>query len=403
MLDTSTWKEFRIEKIFDIINGKGITTTEIEENPGELVAVQSSESQNGCMGYINKGYCIDMNYKMTDKPCLTVARTGSVAFVSYQPNGCVVGDSAKILLLKDRDKISNGVMLFLKTILTLLRERYNFARKVTEDIYGTDIIKLPVENTGGKAVIDENYKYSDDGYVPDYQFMEDFIKSLNGDVSSIPDYFLDEGYDKVCWYLDNIDVEKFESEYAGKRIEKNIKLSDRLFKTFKIEILFERGNIYKSVSYSNEQVTDSVDNDYLCYVTRSDNNNGIMRYVVNDTETFEKGNCITIGDTTATCFYQEHDFVNGDHIIVMRADWLNKYVGQFIVTLLNFEKFRYPPFGRAFLMNCVKDTELQLPIKHNDDGTPFIDETKKYSVDGYVPDWQFMEDYIKSLPFSCKL
>ena len=29
---------------------------------------------------------------------LTAARSGSAGFVSFQPNGCVVGDSAKVLI-----------------------------------------------------------------------------------------------------------------------------------------------------------------------------------------------------------------------------------------------------------------------------------------------------------------
>lgn len=28
-----------------------------------------------------------------------------------------------------------------------------------------------------------------------------------------------------------------------------------------------------------------------------------------------------------------------------------------------------------------------------------LDKSKKYSDNGYVPDWKFMENYIKSLPY----
>ncbi len=38
-----------------------------------------------------------MGYTYTEKPCLTVARSGSAGFVSFQINGCAVGDSANIL------------------------------------------------------------------------------------------------------------------------------------------------------------------------------------------------------------------------------------------------------------------------------------------------------------------
>ena len=46
---------------------------------------------------------------------------------------------------------------------------------------------------------------------------------------------------------------------------------------------------------------------------------------------------------------------------------------------------------------------IKLPIQHNPDGTPYIDPNHTYSEDGYVPDWQFMEDYMKSLPYGDRL
>ena len=36
---------------------------------------------------------------------------------------------------------------------------------------------------------------------------------------------------------------------------------------------------------------------------------------------------------------------------------------------------------------------VKLPVKTTEDGTPFIDISKKYSKDGYVPDWQWMKDW----------
>lgn len=46
---------------------------------------------------------------------------------------------------------------------------------------------------------------------------------------------------------------------------------------------------------------------------------------------------------------------------------------------------------------------MVFPVQHNTDGTIFIDDKHKYSEEGYVPDWHFMEDYIKSLPYGDKL
>lgn len=177
-LNVSGWKEFKVDSIFIMHNGKGITKEEIEDNAGDFTVVQSGEENNGVIGKIDKSYCEAMNYTFTEKPCLTVARSGSAGFVSFQFHGCVVGDSAKILLLKV-EKPSIELYVFLQTILTAQRFKYAYGRKVTETKYMNDTIKLPIQhNPDGTPYIDPNHTYSEDGYVPDWQFMEDYIKAL---------------------------------------------------------------------------------------------------------------------------------------------------------------------------------------------------------------------------------
>ena len=160
--DTSQWKEFKVDDVFEIINGKGITTDEISDNPGSFEAVQSGEGNNGVIGYIDKDYCRSMKYSYCEEPCLTVARTGTSGFVSFHKNGCVVGDSAKILISKDACAKTTAIYLFLQTLLSANRFKYAYGRKVTEALYKETIIKLPVLEDGR----------------PDWQFMENYIKSL---------------------------------------------------------------------------------------------------------------------------------------------------------------------------------------------------------------------------------
>ena len=176
-LDITTWKEFRLSQILTLKNGKGITSEEIEMNPGSLKAIQSGEDNNGVIGYIDIEYCISKGYTYSVKPCLTVARTGSAGFVSFQRDGCVVGDSAKILQLEDVNA-SIGCYLFIQTLLLMNQFKYDYGRKVTEDKYLNEIIILPILQKNGIPIIDETYKYSPQGYIPDWDYMERYIKSL---------------------------------------------------------------------------------------------------------------------------------------------------------------------------------------------------------------------------------
>lgn len=164
-LDVELWASFQVKDILSIHNGKGITTEEIEENAGDFAVVQSGEENNGVLGKIDLNYCKLKGYIYTEKPCLTVARSGSAGFVSFQKDGCVVGDSAKILLLPD-EVAKTEIYLFLHSILTANRFKYDYGRKVTEYKYMNDYIDLPTLIKGRKKV-------------PDFEFMENYIKSLH--------------------------------------------------------------------------------------------------------------------------------------------------------------------------------------------------------------------------------
>ncbi len=148
-------------------------------------------------------------------------------------------------------------------------------------------------------------------------------------------------------------------------------------------------DIYKGKAINKDELTIlnyADDEKSIPYITRTSNNNGCECYAdvsfINKSK-IEKGNAVTIGDTTATVFYQPNDFIVGDHMVIIRSKWINKLRALYIVSLLIKERYRYS-YGRAFLIESIKSTILKLPAIQNDDGS-------------YSPDWQFMEDYIKSL------
>lgn len=165
------------------------------------------------------------------------------------------------------------------------------------------------------------------------------------------------------------------------------------WKEFVVERIFD--SIYKAKAHTKEEVMECERG--LHFVSRTDTNNGVDITVKYDNyDGIEKGNCITIGDTTATCYYQNEDFIAGDHMVILRAKWMNSLRGLFIRTLFALEYPRYS-YGRAYRMDLIKKTKMKLPISRKQDGTAVIDVKKIYSDEGYIPDWNYMEDYIKSL------
>ncbi len=349
------WKPYKIKEILKIYNGKGITQEEIEENPGTFIVVQSGEENNGVLGYIDLNYCKEKNYTYTTEKCLTVARSGSAGFVSYQAKGCVVGDSAKILILIDKQYANDYIYLFLKTVLMANKYKYTYGRKVTEIKYLNEIVSLP----------------SKDGK-PDWEYMESFIKGLK--------------YRPITT-----------KNTAGKAIDIT------LWKYFSLGNLFTE--IYKALAHSKDDVIKCESNykNALAYVSRTDMNNACDFFAMNENLLgIEDGNCIIVGDTTATFYYQKDPFIAGDHIVVLRGDWINQNRALFLKTLVDKNRYRYS-YGRAFVMDNIKITQVPLPIKRKTNGEPIIDEECKYSSEGYIPDWDYMEMYIKSLPYGDKI
>jgi hypothetical protein len=80
-------------------------------------------------------------------------------------------------------------------------------------------------------------------------------------------------------------------------------------------------------------------------------------------------------------FYQEEKFVTGVKVYTIRHKKLNKYNALFICSILNKNIYKYS-YGRARILDKIKEEDILLPIN-------------KYKE----IDWEYMENYIKSLPY----
>ena len=370
MVSNQKYKPFNVGDIFFITDGKGITRQEIKDHPGELAAIQSAATNNGIMGFIDEDYCRERNYSFTLEPCLTVARTGSSGYVTFQEHGCCVGDSAKLLLLKGKKKTKN-IYLYLRTILMANKYRYTFARKVTEENYLNDIIELPI---------------NEDDEI-DYEYMENYIMQINGDVASIPDYFLQEGYEKACWYLDTIDQDDFEKEYAGKICDDEIVLDTDKWIEFHLYDIFEIhvGNKFDRSKMSMGAPT-------VNFVGRSSENNGVTAFVdeIEGTEPYKEGNLTVAlgGEYLGSCFIQDYPFYTSQNVnVLIPKEDIDIFTKMFIAHLVRYESANnYKAFARELNAHIKTDFVIKLPA----------------TVFG-KPDYEFMSKYIKSLSFSKKL
>lgn len=175
-LNVQEWKEFKVRHIFRIEPTKGIVSDDLIEG-SDIPYIGAKHDTNGYMmmcqkkGYedwISKGNCI----------VFIQLGAGSAGYVNYLPKD-FIGMNGKTSCGYIDNIMNPYIGLFLETILCQERPKYSFGRSWTGDRLKETSIALPIQRDScGKPIIDKNKTYSDEGYIPDWQFMEDYINSL---------------------------------------------------------------------------------------------------------------------------------------------------------------------------------------------------------------------------------
>lgn len=113
-------------------------------------------------------------------------------------------------------------------------------------------------------------------------------------------------------------------------------------------------------------------------------NNGIRQRI--DEEPLYYSNCITVNynGSVGETFYQTEPFWASDdvNVLFLKNKELNIYIAMFLITIIKQNKHLFD-FGRKWNTPKMKATLIRLPVTQ--------DQT---------PDWIFMENYIKKLPYS---
>ncbi|MDR1896956.1 MAG: N-6 DNA methylase, partial [Prevotellaceae bacterium] len=150
-LDTENWEYFSLKQLFRIEKGRDQSgNNEI----GEYALISATRDNNGLNSLILEGN------KLFPKNTITVPSNGaSTGEAFYQPD--VYYATGDVNILNPKFKINPYIALFLSTVIRLDKYRFNYGRKWGKDRMEQSKIKLPSGDSQ-----------------PDWQFMEDYIKSL---------------------------------------------------------------------------------------------------------------------------------------------------------------------------------------------------------------------------------
>ncbi len=159
----------------------------------------------------------------------------------------------------------------------------------------------------------------------------------------------------------------------------NFVLNTKRWKTFKYDELFD---IERDTGPRKQDLEIGM----IPFITSTDTNNGISAFT-NHVPTHQAN---TIGvnrnGSVAEAFYQENAFCSTEDVHIFKPKFkLNKYIAMFLATLIRKEKYRYS-YGRKWGLERMKSSVIKLPA------TP-----------SGLPDFEFMENLIKSLPYSSSI
>ncbi|MBR1775033.1 MAG: restriction endonuclease subunit S [Bacteroidales bacterium] len=337
-MNTDNWKWFKYSELFTIKKGKRLTKNDMID--GNIKYIGAVDSNNGITAYISNDEHIH------SAGTITVSYNGSIAEAYYQTEPFWATDDVNVLYPKF--ELNKYIALFLCTLISKEKYRFNYGRKWNKEMMLKSVIKLPVtkQNT------------------PDWQWIEDYVK--NTLIPKLPQRAKD------VWN-NNFDTTPLSN--------KKIKLNTDKWQWFSLSSLFTVELSKGDIKYN------------LCQkggvplISAGESNNGTVGYI----DTFGDGVAEMFDDNKLTTdmfcnsFYQPQMFYAVSHgrvnILTPLFD-MNKYHALFISTLIAKEKYRFS-YGRAVYSNETGNLKIKLPVTKNG-----------------KPDWKFMENYIKSLPYS---
>lgn len=264
--------------------------------------------------------------------CLTIALGGSIGATFYQNKPFYTGQNVAVLQFKEN--VSMLSKLYLCQIIKFeVKNKFRaFGRELNKHIKTDFTVNLPSNDEG----------------IPDWDYMDRFMQTM---------------------HYKNIESNNYQDDYR-------INLSN--WKEFKLSELFniEAGKYHYSDEYENGNTP---------YISASNINNGVAQTI--SLQPDFKGNCIITGKVGCTAFYQPNNFcaTSDVNILIPKCFELNKYIGLFIVTIINKSENYKWSYGRQCRVGDSKEIIIKLPAKNGN------------------PDWQFMEDYIKSLPYGDRI
>lgn len=390
------YERYKLNELAKIEKVKGKPLSKYEE--GETPYVTGSQSNNGVVGYINVP-----ETDISKGNCIVVDPIKGLCM--YQENDFVgrgfSGASINALYIEGMDETS--AMFIIAAIKKVSLKVASYSYLFNSNKLAEAEIMLPTLDA-----LDADSPYSSNGYVPDWKYMKDRVAELEKDrVAELENYLIASGLNDYKL------TEEDKAVLAAKLVDGGV-LSQNSISTdgclkegrkFKIDDLFKKEKLgwitnrkfNKEKDVSKEQ-TKEFD---LPLVNAKDGNNGIMYYGRSSDFSSVDGGIDIVSNgaiSTGNVYPQSHKIgvLFDAYIINLKNGMKNECLLMYLAA--SIQKSIKPRFGYSnkAVWSKVRKCNICLPIQTDDSGKPVIDASKTYSPKGYIPDWEYMEKYIKA-------
>ena len=368
-VDTSSWKEFLITDLFELCPVKSKLTKLDLCNTGAVPVYSSETSNNGINGYTDVAAQFIVNEKT---PLYLVFGDHTRSMNIVDESFCVM-DNVKVL--KPKYSVSAEALLYISTVWKKAIPDLGYARhwSVAKDLS----IKLPVKES-------EEI---------DWEYMQERITELEQErITELEQYLIATGLND--YELTDEDKDILATKLTGGGVLQNSISGNGCLKEtaeFKISDVFDL--------YKGKRLTKA---EHTCgntpFIGSTDSNNGVTGYI--GQEPIFSGNAITISynGSVGQVFYQENDFWASDdiNVLYLKNHVLNALLYGYLSGALKKagSKFSY---SYKWNLERMKETLIVLPIQTDANDIPVIDQNHTYHPDGYIPDWTYMEKYIRAI------
>lgn len=372
-VDTSSWKEFRLVDIARLDNGNKMDKNKMTHLNPSVNFVSRTATNNGVSDVVD----IVDGIEPYPAGCITLAFGGSVGSCFLQEEPFYTGQNVGVILLPDN--ITREAKIFLVSALEKKCKMsfHAFGNEINKH-FKTDLsIKLPVKET-------EEI---------DWEYMQERITELEQErITELEQYLIATGLND--YELTDEDKDILATKLTdGVVLQNSISGNGCLKETaeFKISDVFDL--------YKGKRLTKA---EHTCgntpFIGSTDSNNGVTGYI--GQEPIFSGDAITISynGSVGQVFYQENDFWASDdiNVLYLKNHVLNSLLYGYLSGALKKagSKFSY---SYKWNLERMKETLIVLPIQTDANDIPVIDQNHTYHPDGYVPDWTYMEKYIRAI------